>query len=340
MHISDLDYDLPGHLIAQHPADPRDSARLMVVDRLAEEIYLDRFSNLPGYLDAGDVLVLNDTKVIRARLYGTKPSGGRVELFLLQELTQGVWRALVKPSARVKPGTEIRLPSGMAARVMEALSGGARRVCFDEADVLGYLERSGEIPLPPYIARGTPDASDLTRYQTVYAEKPGAVAAPTAGLHYTPEVFEALSERGIERATLTLHVGYGTFKPIQSEEVTEHVVDSEVFCLPEETVQTLNRARQHGRRIVAAGTTVTRVLETQCAQETFFPGEGETSLYIYPPYRFGGVDVLQTNFHLPRSSLLALVYAFGGTALMRRAYERAVAEEMRFYSYGDTMLIL
>lgn len=340
MNTNELDYDLPTALIAQHPAERRDAARLLVIERATGKIHSDVFQNMPQYLRAGDRVVLNDTKVIRARLKGHKASGGRVEVFLLRELVAGEWAALVRPSAKVRAGTVIALSHGQSLTVEEVLPAGQRRVRFAEPDVLAVLEAVGEIPLPPYIHRTETDASDLRRYQTIYAASPGAVAAPTAGLHFTDGVFQDLASAGVDRSSLTLHVGYGTFKPITSETVEEHLVAPESFALTSGTAKALNATRSAGGRIVAVGTTATRVLETQYQSGCFEAGVGETDTYLYPPYTFQGVDVLQTNFHLPRSSLLALVCAFAGTALVMAAYRRAVAEEFRFYSYGDAMLIL
>ncbi|MBX7255823.1 MAG: tRNA preQ1(34) S-adenosylmethionine ribosyltransferase-isomerase QueA [Candidatus Hydrogenedentes bacterium] len=339
MHISELDYELPEELIAQQPCEQRDASRLMVIDRADGVIHTDVFRNVSAYLRAGDCLVLNQTRVIRARLHGRKPSGGAVEIFLLHEESPGCWEALVRPSARVKPGVTVIVEGVLRAVVEDVLPDGKRRVRFETENVLGALEEVGEIPLPPYIHRESPDAHDLTRYQTIYAASPGAVAAPTAGLHFTDEVFTSLDALGVRRVSLTLHVGYGTFKPIQAETVEAHKLDPEDFVFPAETAATLNETRAKGGRIVAVGTTATRVLETQCVDGTFREGSGATNTFIYPPYAFRGVDVLQTNFHLPRSSLLALVYAFGGQELIRAAYRRAIEERFRFYSYGDVMLI-
>lgn len=340
MRTDELDYALPESLIAQHPADQRDASRLMVIHRDSGDIALDTFHNIINYLAPGDCLVFNDTKVIRARLRGTKPTGGKAEIFLLHELEPGSWQALVKPSAKIAEGTIITMPSGLEATVRERLDGGTRRVSFAVTDVITALEEAGEVPLPPYIHRDTPDDHDLTRYQTVYANSPGAVAAPTAGLHYTPQLLEALDTKGIHRAQLTLHVGYGTFRPIMTDAVEDHTLEPEVFTVSEDAAQTINDARAAGGRIIAVGTTSTRVLESQGKDGTIQPGQGETGHYIHPPYTFRAIDAIQTNFHLPRSSLLALVYAFGGTDLMKRAYTTAIENNFRFYSYGDTMLII
>ncbi|MCL4693985.1 MAG: tRNA preQ1(34) S-adenosylmethionine ribosyltransferase-isomerase QueA [Candidatus Hydrogenedentes bacterium] len=340
MDISELDYDLPDELIAQHPKENRDESRLLVVDRADGSLREDVFRNVGAHLRAGDCLVLNETRVIRARLHGRKPSGGKVEIFLLHEHEPGAWDALVRPSAKVPPGTTVVLGSGMEAVVEEVLPEGRRRVRFHTPDVLRVLEECGEVPLPPYIHRKGPEDADLTRYQTVYAQAPGAVAAPTAGLHFTDAVFADLERRGVQRTSLTLHVGYGTFSPIRGERVEAHIVEPEEFVFPEATSATLNATRDAGGRVVAVGTTSTRVLEFQYRHGQFQPGAGTTGLYIYPPYTYRAVDVLQTNFHLPKSSLLALVYAFAGIELAREAYRYAIANRFRFYSYGDVMLIL
>ena len=340
MHVSELDYDLPEDLIAQHPHERRDASRMLVLDRATGTMYSDVYRNVAKYLRRGDCMVLNDTRVIRARLRGHKATGGDVEIFLLREHEPGRWEALVRPSARVRPGSIITLAEGPSVCVEDRLPGGRRLVSFTTHDVIGALERAGSIPLPPYIRRDTPDASDLTRYQTVYATHPGAVAAPTAGLHVTDAVFASLDEHGIGRVNLTLHVGYGTFKPIQAERVEEHTVDTEEYMFPEDAARQLNDTRAAGGRVVAVGTTSTRVLETQYREGVFVAGSGSTAKYIYPPYAFQAVDVLQTNFHLPRSSLLALVCAFAGKELALEAYRYAMVERFRFYSYGDVMLIL
>jgi S-adenosylmethionine:tRNA ribosyltransferase-isomerase len=340
MNTAELDYDLPPELIAQHPCPHRDGSRLLVLDREKQTLQTDIYRNVARYLRAGDCMVLNDTRVIRARLFAHKATGARIELFLLHEELPGCWTALVRPSSRVRPGTTVTFGAGLCAVVGEVLPEGRRRIHFERSDVLALLEASGEVPLPPYIRRDTPEAEDPRHYQTIYAEKPGAIAAPTAGLHFTPEVFASLDAAGVERTFLTLHVGYGTFKPITAGTLEEHRVEAEEFIFPEECAAHLNGVRVSGGRVVAVGTTVTRVLETQYREGAYRPGAGITDTYIYPPYRFQAVDILQTNFHLPRSSLLALVCAFAGTEFTIEAYRYAVRERFRFYSYGDVMLIL
>jgi len=339
MHISELDYDLPEELIAQHPCERRDASRLLVVDRAAGSLRVDTYRNVAAYLRAGDCMVLNRTRVIRARLRATRPTGGAAEIFLLHETAPGAWEALVRPSAKIAPGTRVSV-GPVSATIEERLGNGRRRVVFETPDVIAVLEQSGAVPLPPYIRRAHSDPADADRYQTIYAREPGSVAAPTAGLHFTDEVFASLDAARVRRATLTLHVGYGTFSPIRTERVDDHALDPEPFDLSEETADTLNATRAAGGRVVAVGTTSTRVLETQYIDGRFRAGSGETAHYIYPPYTFRAVDALQTNFHLPRSSLLALVYAFGGADLVREAYRFAIAERFRFYSYGDVMLLV
>lgn len=340
MRTVELDYELPSELIAQRPADQRDASRMLVLDRARQTMHVDVFTNLPEFLQAGDCLVLNDTRVIRARLKGVKPTGGAVEIFLLHEDTPGTWRALVRPSAKVRPGTPVDVAPGVRATVDAVLPNGQRRVRFDTPDVISLLERIGSIPLPPYIHRSTPDSNDLSRYQTVYAQQPGAVAAPTAGLHFSDAVFQALDAKGVGRTAVTLHVGYGTFKPVTADTLEEHRVEGEDFQVSEETAQRLNATRDAGGRVVAVGTTATRVLETCHHSGAYHAQQGVTTTYIYPPYTFNAVDVLQTNFHLPKSSLLALVCAFAGKDFVMEAYRYAVQQRFRFYSYGDVMLIL
>jgi len=340
MRTDDLDYILPKELIAQHPSERRDESRMLIVDRAAGTIREDVYKKVAAYLNPGDCLCMNNTRVIRARLHGVKPTGGQVEVFLLHEMTPGEWEALVRPSAKVKQGTPVRIADGVNVVVEEVLPRGRRRVRFERPDVLRLLEEIGQIPLPPYIERPEADASDLRRYQTIYASTPGAVAAPTAGLHFTDEVIRSLHERGVGRVELTLHVGYGTFRPIMTDEVEDHVLEAEEFDLSKAAASALNKTRRRGGRVVAVGTTTTRVLETQYRDGAYQAGVGATAHYIYPPYQFKGVDCLQTNFHLPKSSLLALVYAFGGPELIKEAYTYAIKQRFRFYSYGDVMLIL
>ncbi len=341
MFTEELNYFLPEDRIAQHPVKPRDSSRLLILDRKDGSIKEDIFRNIYRYLNAGDVIVLNDTKVIPARLLGHKEkTGGKVEVFLLKELNKYDSVALVKPSAKVPIGTKVIIQDKVIIEIRDFLGEGKRIIHFPEGNLLSKINKIGLVPLPPYIHREIPEPEDRIRYQTIFARKSGSVAAPTAGLHYTNRVFKKLREKGIDICFVTLHVGYGTFKPIVSEKVEEHVVDEEEFFISQNTADLLNKKKREGKKIIAVGTTVTRVLETQYIKGEFKAGIGTTDKYIYPPYNFRAVDILQTNFHLPRSSLLALVFAFAGKELIMKAYNYAIEHGFRFYSYGDTMLIL
>ncbi|MEW6636809.1 MAG: tRNA preQ1(34) S-adenosylmethionine ribosyltransferase-isomerase QueA [Actinomycetota bacterium] len=326
MLTSELDYHLPEDLIAQRPASPRDSSRLMVVNARSGEISHHIFRELPSFLRSGDALVLNETKVLRARLAARRPGGGEVELLFLRD-RGGAWEALARPSKRLRPG--MRLAAGEdGLHVVEPLGEGRWLVAGD--DVLGTLERRGRMPLPPYI-EATPEAE--REYQTVYAKNPGSAAAPTAGFHFTDRVLAGVEDAGARIARVTLHVGTGTFTPVRTERVEEHEMHAEHYCVPEEAA----RAVESAERVIAAGTTVARTLETWARTGE---REGESSLYIYPGYRWRAVDAMITNFHLPRSTLLAMIMSFGGKELMREAYRVAVEERYRFYSFGDAMLIL
>ncbi|GIX47929.1 MAG: S-adenosylmethionine:tRNA ribosyltransferase-isomerase [Candidatus Tectimicrobiota bacterium] len=344
MRLSDFDFALPPELIAQEPAPQRDRSRLLVVERATRRFTHDVFANLGAYLRPGDVLVVNDTRVIPARLRGRKAdTGGRVELLLLHDHGDGVWEALLRPAARVRAGTVLLFGEGvLRAEVCARQAAGPVRVRFSPPDIYPLLERCGEVPLPPYIRRpagSTPH--DRERYQTVYAAQPGAVAAPTAGLHFTPELLARLAQQGVRRATLTLHVGWGTFQPVRSEEVEAHRMEAEFYRLGEDAAATIEEARAAGGRVVAVGTTTTRALETIGQQSgRVVASSGWTELFIYPGYRFRVVDALITNFHLPRSTLFLLVCAFADRELMLEAYQEAIAARYRFYSYGDAMLIL
>ncbi|MGE5554404.1 MAG: tRNA preQ1(34) S-adenosylmethionine ribosyltransferase-isomerase QueA [Betaproteobacteria bacterium] len=347
MLVSDFDYCLPPELIAQTPAEPRDASRLLVLERSTGQLRHRIFREIGEFLRPGDLLVLNDTRVIRARLFGRKePSGGRVEVFLLRRLAgeNETWECLVRPGRRIRQGARLVFGEGeLRGTVVGEEAEGKRLITFASPDhePAAWLERLGEVPLPPYI---TQPLADGERYQTVYARHRGSVAAPTAGLHFTPELLETLEAQGVRRALLTLHVGLGTFRPVQAEKVEEHVMHSEYYELPAETAGAVNAARRAGNRVVAVGTTVCRTLETAARAASGTGGitasEGWTDLFIYPGYRFRVVDVLLTNFHLPRSTLLMLVSAFAGRDLVLRAYEEAIRERYRFYSFGDAMLIL
>ena len=342
MLTRDFDFDLPESSIAQRAA-PRGESRLLVLDREGAERHR-RISDLPGLLHPGDLLVLNDTRVIPARLYGHRmlPSGepgGRMEILLVERVGAQEWEALARPGKRARPGTGIVFDAGLSAEVLERREDGRVRLRFSEP-VEGHLDRLGHIPLPPYIHRAD-DLADRERYQTVYARRPGAIAAPTAGLHFTEELLREIEAAGIATATVTLHVGIGTFKPVSAERVEEHRMESERWEIGEETAAAIRRTRERGGRIVAVGTTVVRTLES-AARETpaeIRAGSGATELFITPGFRFRAVDVLLTNFHLPRSTLLMLVSAFAGRERVLATYAEAVREGYRFYSYGDAMLV-
>ncbi len=351
MRVSEFDFDLPPDLIAQAPPSERGRSRLMRLDRVSGDVTHGVFGDLPGLLRAGDLLVLNDTRVFPARLLGRRePGGGAVECLLVARLETAPgeerWRALVSPGARVGVGARLVFdgPGGRLEGEVVERSDAGRIVCLSTPDgspVMSAIERLGHMPLPPYIKR--PDeASDRDRYQTVFARHEGSVAAPTAGLHFTPETLAALDRAGVERTTLTLHVGYGTFQPVRSEFVADHRMGSEAYEVGPAAAAALSRARAEGRRVVAVGTTSTRTLESLTIQPDghIAPASGETALFITPGYAFRVVDGLVTNFHVPRSSLLMLVSAFAGVEAIRRAYREAIAARYRFYSYGDAMLIV
>jgi S-adenosylmethionine:tRNA ribosyltransferase-isomerase len=339
MRVADLDYVLPDELVAQEPAAERAGARLLVLDRSTDELSHVHVADLPDRLRAGDLLVLNDTAVIPARVRARRPSGGKLEVLFVRPVDgPHTWEALVRGTPRVGEG--VHFPSGRG-EWLAALGDGRWRLRL-EVDVapIAWLERVGEVPLPPYIRRVSgPSGADRERYQTVYARAPGAVAAPTAGLHFTPELLRTLAGRGIEHATLTLHVGPGTFLPLRGETLEELTLLSEPYDLPATTVARIAAARAAGGRIVAVGTTTVRALESAAAGGALRPTRGEAEAFIRPGHRFRAVDALITNFHLPRSSLLALVAAFAGWARIRAAYEEAVRRRYRFYSFGDAMLI-
>jgi S-adenosylmethionine:tRNA ribosyltransferase-isomerase len=336
-----FDYDLPPELIAQQPLEPRDASRMLVLHRADGRLEHRHFRDLPEYLRAGDLLVANETRVIPARLFAHKiPSGGKVELLLLARRDPRRWEALVK-GRRVAVGQRLALEGGPGAPqgIVEAITpAGGRLIAFD-APLDDILPRLGIVPLPPYIHE---PLADPERYQTVYARVPGSVAAPTAGLHFTPELLERLARLGVEWTTVLLHIGLDTFRPVSEAVVEEHSIHTEYCRLTAETAEQINRAKAEGRRVIAVGTTAVRVLETaaQGAEGGVRPWDGPTNLFIYPGYRFRVVDALITNFHLPRSTLLMLVAAFASLEQIKAAYAEAVRLRYRFYSLGDSMLIL
>ena len=348
MRLSDFDYALPDDRIAQEPARQRDEARLMRLDRRTGVRAHHRVADLPGLLAPGDLVVANDTRVFPARLLGRRdPSGGAVECLLLAPLGADRWDALVHPGQKLKPGARAvfdRAGHRILLEVLERHFHGRRTVQLTVEsghDLEEAIDAVGHVPLPPYIKRAA-RSGDQDRYQTIFATVRGSVAAPTAGLHFTPRLLRQLTARGIAHHTLTLHVGYGTFAPVRADDVTEHEVAPERYALSAETADAINSAREAGRRIVAVGTTVTRALETvaRTGERRLRPGAGETDLAIYPGFEFLIVDGLLTNFHLPRSSLLLLVSAFAGRNRLMTAYAEAIRERYRFYSYGDAMLVV
>lgn len=337
MRLSDFDYHLPPELIAQQPMEPRDASRLLVL-RKGDGLMAHRhFRDIVKYLNANDILLLNRTRVFPARLLGRKKSGGRVELLLLRPEGDGLWRCLCQPGRRLGPGVRLEFGEGLlAAEVVERLASGQRLVKFYQEDLFSILERIGHVPLPPYIKR-TDSESDRLGYQTVYAREPGSVAAPTAGLHFTRELLEIIKSRGVQVLEIVLHVGLGTFKPVEVSDISQHKMEEEYYHLEPEAAEVIAGARERGKRIVAVGTTTVRALESfAVTQKT----QGWTDIFIHPPYEFRLVDALVTNFHLPRSTLIMLVSALAGLENIQRAYAEAVACRYRFYSYGDAMLII
>jgi S-adenosylmethionine:tRNA ribosyltransferase-isomerase len=340
LKTSDFDYVLPPERIAQTPVEPRDSSRLLVLDRASGEIQHTRFDQLGEFLRPGDLLVLNQTRVIPARLYAVKAdTGGKVEVLLLNRRRADIWEALVG-GKRISEGKRLRLENGVEVEVIEELEG-ARRLLRFERPPESFLEQIGNMPLPPYIHERLQDPE---RYQTVYAEQAGSAAAPTAGLHFTPRLMKSLQAKGIGLVKLILHVGLDTFAPVTEDDPTEHQIHTEWCSLPPQTADVINRTRQQGGRIVAVGTTSVRVLESAAhrakAGDVVAPFEGPTDLFILPGFEFKAVDAMVTNFHLPRSSLLMLVSAFAGRERILAAYETAIELDYRFYSFGDAMLLV
>jgi S-adenosylmethionine:tRNA ribosyltransferase-isomerase len=354
MHLSDFDYELPEELIAQQPLSQRDASRMLILDRKTRALTNSKFKALPDYVRPGDVLVVNNTRVFPARLIGQRdPSGGRVEVLLVREIevqstqpgwSSSIWEALVRPAHRLKDGAWVRFgDSHLRAQVLESSTKGLRLLRFEADEPLETLmNERGQTPLPPYIRRpsGT-SVEDRERYQTVFAREKGAIAAPTAGLHFTPEVMDALRTRKAQIVEITLHVGYGTFEPLRVDEIEQHRVGPEYFQIEQEAAAVINEGRAQGGRVIAIGTTTTRALESAVNDEGAIEAGGrETELTITPGYKFRVTDALLTNFHLPRSSLLLLVSAFAGRELTLEAYRYAVAAGFRFYSYGDCMFVI
>jgi S-adenosylmethionine:tRNA ribosyltransferase-isomerase len=341
IRTADYDFVLPPDRVAQVPAERRDQSRLMVLDRAAGTIEHRRFADIVSLMAPGDVLAVNTTRVFRARLLGTRETGGKAEVFLLKPLGGNRFEALVHPGGKLKPGRSVRVSPELEVEILEVTERRSRVVQLKSPlPVMDAIERFGHVPLPPYISR-VDAAADVERYQTVYAQKSGSVAAPTAGLHFTPELLDALSARGVRRADLLLHVGAGTFKPVEVEDPAQHVMHEEWFQVDDRAARVLNETRASRGRVWAVGTTSVRTLESAVlADGSFAPTSGETRIFIRPPYAFRAVDKLITNFHLPRSTLIMLVAAFAGYDLTMRAYQTALEAGYRFYSYGDAMVIL
>jgi len=345
VRTSDFDYELPEELIARHPAARRDGSRLLVLERDTGRLADRRFGDLPDLLAPGDALVLNDTRVFPARLRGRKPTGAAAEVLLLRpaEAEDGgrTWHALVRPGSKLKPGRRVVVAPDLEVAILDSTADGGRLVRLEgPGDPREQIERHGEVPLPPYLGR-EPEPADRERYQTVYAEHTGSVAAPTAGLHFTPELLSRIEAAGVRLVRITLHVGIGTFRPVDAERPEDHQMHAERFRLDAVAAGRLNRVRDEGGEVWAVGTTATRTLETVVDESgRFREVEGWTDLFIHPPYRFRAVDHLLTNFHLPRSSLLMLVSALAGRDHVLEAYRHAVEHGYRFYSYGDAMVVL
>lgn len=338
MKKSDFFYELPEELIAQVPSAERDGSSLMVLDKQTGEYRFGVFRDIIDELREGDLLVMNDSRVLPARLIGTRPGGGAAEILLLRERDGGLWECLVRPGRRLRVGARVSFGEEMTAEIVEVLDDGNRLVRFEYDGIfLEVLERLGRMPLPPYIKA---ELSDPERYQTVYSKHLGSAAAPTAGLHFTPELLERIREKGVEERFVTLHVGLGTFRPVGEEEIEDHPMHSEFCILPEDTAAAVTAAKREGRRVIAVGTTSCRVLESFANEDgSMEAGSRWTDIFIYPGYRFKAIDALITNFHLPESTLIMLVSALAGRENILNAYKAAVERKMRFFSFGDAMFI-
>lgn len=340
MKTHDFWYDLPEELIAQTPLERRDGSRLLVLNRKTGAMEHRHFYDIVDYLNPGDCLVMNDSRVLPARLLGCRPTGGAVEVLLLRDLGGGAWECLVKPGRKMQPGQEVRFGNGeLTATVEEILEDGNRVVRFHyEGIFLEVLERLGKMPLPPYIKE---ELRDQERYQTVYSREPGSAAAPTAGLHFTKELLARIAAKGVREAYVTLHVGLGTFRPVKADEITEHHMHSELCMISQEAAELLNETKRRGGRVVCVGTTSCRTLESLVNEDGSFSAKSKwTDIFIYPGYTFRAMDALITNFHLPESTLVMLVSAFSSREMILKAYEEAVREQYRFFSFGDAMCIL
>ncbi len=340
MKVSEFNYNLPEELIAQVPIEKRDESRLMILDRKSKKIEHKVFKDIIDFFEPGDCLVRNNTKVIPARIYGKKETGANVEFLLLNNIEGDIWESIVRPGNKLHVGTKVYFGDGLLkAEILEIMPGGTRKVKFSYEGIFNeILDKIGLMPLPPYIHE---ELKEKDRYQTVYAKYEGSAAAPTAGLHFTPELLKKLEEKGIEIANVTLHVGIGTFRPVKEDTVEAHKMHSEHFYIKEEDCNKINKAKQNGKRVIAVGTTSCRVLESIADENTgkVKPTEGDTQIFIYPGYKFKCIDALITNFHLPQSTLLMLVSALAGKEFIMNAYNEAVKEKYRFFSFGDAMFI-
>ena len=340
MKITEFDYELPENLIAQVPIEKRDESRLMVLDRKNKTIEHKIFKDIIDYLEPGDCLVRNNTKVIPARIYGKKETGAKVEFLLLNNIERDIWETIVRPGNKLHAGTKVIFGDGiLTAEIIETMPGGTRKVKFSYNGIFNeILDKIGLMPLPPYIHE---DLKDNDRYQTVYAKYEGSAAAPTAGLHFTPELLKKIEEKGVKIANVTLHVGIGTFRPVKEENVEDHEMHVEHFYIKQEDVEKINETKKNGKRVIAVGTTSCRVLETIASEDNGMvkETEGDTNIFIYPGYKFKCIDGLITNFHLPKSTLLMLVSALAGKDYILKAYNEAVKEKYKFFSFGDAMFI-
>ncbi len=340
MKITEFDYELPENLIAQVPIEKRDESRLMVLDRKNKTIEHKIFKDIIDYLEPGDCLVRNNTKVIPARIYGKKETGAKVEFLLLNNIEGDIWETIVRPGNKLHAGTKVIFGDGiLTAEIIETMPGGTRKVKFSYNGIFNeILDKIGLMPLPPYIHE---DLKDNDRYQTVYAKYEGSAAAPTAGLHFTPELLKKIEENGVKIANVTLHVGIGTFRPVKEENVEDHEMHVEHFYIKQEDVEKINETKKNGKRVIAVGTTSCRVLETIASEDNGMvkETEGDTNIFIYPGYKFKCIDGLITNFHLPKSTLLMLVSALAGKDYILKAYNEAVKEKYKFFSFGDAMFI-
>ena len=344
MLLSDFNYELPESLIAQVPSEKRDMSKMMVLDKKEKTILHRHFCDIVEYLDENDLIILNNTKVIPARLYAKKDTGALIEIFLVREIQKDIWISLIKPSKRVKPGMILEISSELSVEILKKDDDKWHIRLIYDGNLFEILDKIGHIPLPPYIERKLTEDEyknlDFERYQTVFASSPGAVAAPTAGLHFTEEILNKLESKGTKHCFVTLNVGLGTFKPVKCKEITEHKMDSEAFEITQESAEIINNAKSQGKNIVAVGTTSVRTLETVMNKYgKIIPVKDSSELFIYPGYEFKIVDKLITNFHLPKSTLLMLVSAFATKKFIFYAYEEAIKNKYRFYSYGDCMFI-